>query len=105
MPLHAQVFDDVGLHLGRGGSGKGHHRDVFADGVEHGADAAVFRAEVVPPFRDAVGFVDGDEGDVDLFEELDILVLGKRLGGDEKQLGLAVGNILLDQLHLGFGQR
>ena len=68
--LHAEVFDDILLHLGGGRSGEGQDRHLGVDGGDGVAQAAVFGTEVVAPFRDAVGLVDGEERDGDLLQEL-----------------------------------
>ena len=76
---HVQVFLDVVLHFGRGGGGQGNDgRPAYF--LDNRADFAVFRPEVVSPFRDAVGFVHGKEGDFYFFEELHVAFFGQRFG-------------------------
>ena len=57
------------------------------------------------PFGNAVRLVNGYEGNVDLLEKFDVLVLGQGLRRDEQELGLPVSDILLHLLHLSLGQR
>src|SRR5690606_32729402 len=63
-----QLLDDVAADGRRGGGGDGENGRGPAPGAceegPDGRDAAVGRAEVVAPLRDAVGLVDGEEGDV-----------------------------------------
>ena len=47
------------------------------------------------PLRDTVSLVNSIEGDVCLFEEFHVLLLGQRFGGDIQQFCLA-------RLHVGF---
>ena len=82
--LDAEILEDVALNLGRGGGGKGDYgRRGYL--VYDGTDAAVFRTEVVPPFRDAVSLVHCVERYVDLLEKGYVLFLGKRLRGYVEQ--------------------
>ena len=102
---HPQVLHDVGLHLGRRRGGERDDRNIVADEIEHLADAAVLGAEIVTPLRNAVGFVDGDEGDLGFPEKLDVLFLGERFGRYEEQFGLAGRDVVLHLPHLRFGER
>ncbi len=71
-----EVLEDVLLHLfgGRGGErDHGHALDLIEDGPQ----PAVFRSEVMPPFTDAMGLVDGEEADLYIGEELHVLLLGE----------------------------
>ena len=100
-----KVFHDVVLHLHRGGGGEGDDGEVVADGVDDGTQTAVFRTEVVAPFRDAVCLVDGDERDLEAAQELGGLVFGERLGCHIEQLGLAALQVFLHLEQLGFRER
>jgi hypothetical protein len=102
---HIEVFQDVLLHFWSSRGRQGHDRHLAGDGVEHNADAAIFRAEIVAPFGDTVGFVDSHKRDVGVLEKLDVLFLGERFRRDEQQFGPAVGDVLLHLFHLCLGER
>src|SRR5581483_447573 len=59
-PAQAQLRADVLLHLRRRRGRKGHARHLGRL-VQHRAELAVFRTEVVPPVRDTVRLVDGEQ--------------------------------------------
>src|SRR5579872_6991759 len=48
------------------------------------------------PFRDTVGLVYGEKGDLQIAEEFHILLLGKRLGRNIEHLGMAVQKVFVD---------
>ena len=58
-----QMRDDVFADAARGGGGERHERDVRKMFAQPG-DLAVFGAEIVAPFADAMRLVNGDELDV-----------------------------------------
>ena len=95
----AQCAQDVALHLGGGGGGQ---RDygLAAYLVHYGPDAAVFGAEIVTPFGDAVSLVDGVERNLYLLEQGHVLLLGQRFRSHVKQLGPAGKQILPDLVEL-----
>ena len=67
--LEAEAFDDVGAG---GRIGRRRQRDA-RDAREVGGDGrelAIFRPEVMPPLRDAVRLVDGEEADVRILQHL-----------------------------------
>ena len=64
--LDAQVLENVALDLGRSGSREGNHRRRL-NLVYDVADLAVFRAEVMAPLGNTVGFIHRIEGDFDRF--------------------------------------
>ena len=103
--VHAEVLLDVALHLGRGRGRQRNHRHFLAYLVNDGADAAVFRTEVVSPFRDTVCLIDGVKGDVDILEEFHVLLLGQRLRSHIQQLRLAGDKVLLHFVDFHFRQR
>ena len=92
---HAEVFLYVVLHLGgsRGRKGDYGTRRYLVDDRTY---LAVFGAEIVSPFRDTVGFVDGVERNRHPFQEIDIVLLGKAFGSYIQQFGAAVEYIFLD---------
>ena len=103
--LHAEVFDDVLLNLGSGRGGEGKDGYLGIDGVDGSAQTAVFGAEVVAPFRDAVGLVDGEEGDGQMLQKLDGFFLGESLGSDVKQFGTALHQVVFYFASLDLGER
>mgnify|MGYP002527075328 CR=1 FL=1 len=66
--------------------------------------ASVFGTEVVAPFRDAVGLVDGEEGNLERLQELDSVLLGEGLGGNVEELGVALEEVVLDFAGLDTGE-
>ena len=58
----------------------------------------------MPPFRDAVGFVDGEETQPDRAQEIRILRLVQGFGRDIQELGPSGCNRLLDMEHLVLAQ-
>ena len=95
----AEVLEDVALDLGRGRRGEGDDRRRL-DVLDDGPDLPVFRPEVVAPFGDAVRLVHGVEGDVDLFQEGDVLFLGQGFRRDVQELGDPAQEVLPDLGHL-----
>ena len=57
--VHAEILLYVGLHFGRCRRCQRDDRHLGANGFDDGTDAAVFRTEVVSPFRDTMRFVNG----------------------------------------------
>ena len=92
---HAQVLLDIHLHLGRRGRRQRDQRRG-SDLVDDRAYAAILRPEVVSPLRNAVRLVDRIERNSDFAQEIDIILLRKRLGGEIEQLGLALEHVALD---------
>ena len=101
---HAQILLDVELHLGRGRSRQGDQRRR-ANLVDDRPDAAVLRAEVVSPLRNAVRLVDGVERNLYLAQERHVVLLGERLGCEIEQFGLAVEHVLPNLRHGGLVER
>ena len=83
--LEIELRDDVVLHRGRR---RGRERDDRCRTQERQALAqhAVLRTEVVPPLRDAVGFVDRDEGREPAGQQLGEARHLEPLGGDEEEV-------------------
>ncbi len=81
---HPEMFYDIFADAGGGGGGERHEGDVGEDFAE-GGELAVFGAEIVSPFGDAVGFVDGDEADVPAGEGLLEVVEHGAFGGDVEE--------------------
>ena len=100
----AQTLLDVRTHLVGGRSSEGNQRSL-AYLIHLVTDFAVFRTEVVSPFRNTVSLVDGIETDLYRFQEVHILVLGKRFRSNIKQLRLARKDITLHQVDGGLVER
>ena len=101
---NAEIFLDVVLHLQRGRGGQRYHREISYLRY-HGSDLAVFGAEIVAPFRDAMGLVDSEKRYVDRFQELDVLLLAQRFGRYIKQLGASLAHIGAHLLGIALRQR
>ena len=67
--LQIQLADDVGAHPFRSGGGEGNDRRL-GKVPPQGAQVAVIRAELMPPFGNAVGFVNGDEAQFQMFQKV-----------------------------------
>jgi hypothetical protein len=74
-----QLAADVVHHFLGGGGGQRQHRRT-AQGLDRAGHLEVGRAEVVPPLRDAVGFVDHHQGDLHFLQHLDELRQARRSG-------------------------
>jgi hypothetical protein len=102
-PGYVEVLEDVLLHLLGGGGREGDHGHAL-DLVEDGAQAAVFGSEVMAPFADAMGLIDGEEADGDLREELHVLFLGEGFRGHVEQLGDARADVGAHLLGIATGE-
>ena len=76
-----------------------------ADLVDDRADAAVLRTEIVAPLRNAVRLVDGVERYLDFAQKRDVVLLGKRLGGEIEQLGAPLQHVGAHLRHGGLVER
>ena len=56
----------LGTNAFGGGGGERHERDFWKNAAQ-GIDLAIFGAEIMAPFADAMGFVDGEQIDVPAF--------------------------------------
>ena len=83
--LQAEPLQDVlpGLRIGGGGQADHRHR---REELAQLAELHVFRAEIVPPLGDAVGLVDGEQGDRQLLEPVEEAVAEQPLRGDVEQV-------------------
>ena len=102
--LYLQIFLDIASHLVGGSSREGYHRRV-ANLVDGRSEVAVLGSEVVSPLRDAVGFIDGIERNLERLEKLEVLGLVERLGSHVEQLGLAVAHVIHHLCGLRLGER
>jgi hypothetical protein len=88
--VEAEGGDDVVSDAPRGGRGQAHNGDL-GDLAPEPDQFLVGGAEVVAPFGDAVGFVDGDAGELALrVDGLDVAAEGfgqAELGGDVEETG------------------
>ena len=76
--FHPEVLLDVFLHFRRRGRGQSDD-GCLADTLNHRTDLAVFRTEVMTPFRDTMCLVNGVETDFHPFQKVHVLVLLKTL--------------------------
>ena len=89
---NGQILHNVGAHLVGGRSGEGNDRR-FANLVDNGTYAAVFRAEIVPPLRNAVRLVNSIKRYLHRLEEIYVLLLVERFGCHVEQLRLTGHNV------------
>ena len=90
-----EVAADVVGDFGGGGGGEGEDTgdaEVFGEAGQ----LEVVGAEVVAPLGDAVGFVDGEEGDGHLVEAGAELLVGEALGGDVEEFEGAGADLVID---------
>ena len=99
----AQVFLDVVLDFRRRRRRQRDDREL-TNTLDDGLQAPVFRTEVMPPFGDAVGFVDGEETQPDGAQEIGVLFLVQGFRSNVQKLGSARGHGLLDMEHLVLAQ-
>ena len=93
--FHAQVFLNVCLDFWRSRRRKGDDGHL-GNLIDDGADAPVFRTEIMAPFGNAVGLVHRHKTDAYAAQEVDVVLLGKALRGDVQQLGQTGADILSD---------
>ena len=80
-----QLRANIRLRFEVGRSGDGHARHA-GEAVGELAKRAIVRPEVVAPLADAVRFVDGDERDRALFEEIEKALREQTFGRDVEQI-------------------
>src|ERR1700689_2557745 len=85
-----ELLDDVVADVLGGAGGEGGYGAVGEMGAQI-IELAVFGAEFVAPFGDAVGFVDYEVGDGDFAEPFDCGALGYALGREIEQAEFAFG--------------
>ena len=86
--LQAEAGKDIGAGLRVGGGGQGNEGDA-GEVAAQTTELDIFRAEIVPPLRNAVRFVDGEEGNGDLGEAGKELFAHQPFRGDIKEVKLA----------------
>jgi len=96
-----ELVDDVVADLAGGAGGEGRDGMIGEKSAEL-AELAVFGAEVVAPLGDAMGFVDGEEGERDLLEPLGGAVHEGALGGDVHEAVFASDGFLFEFAAVGF---
>jgi hypothetical protein len=86
--LQVQALDDflAGAHVGGGGQGDARH---MGEQLGQLAQLQVFGAEIVAPLRYAVGFVDGEQRDVEVAQEIQHARLHQALGRQVEHLHFA----------------
>ena len=90
-----KTLDDLGASAGVGGRGErdaGHVREPLLEQVE----LQVVGSKIVPPLRDAVGLVNGEQRDSDLLKQREGAFLGEALRGNVEQVQLPGPQRLLD---------
>ena len=102
---HVEVFQDILLHLGRCGSGERHDRHMTGYSIQHDTDTAVFRAEVVSPFRDTVRLVYRHERNMRVLEKLNVFFFGQGFRSHIEDLGTTICNVLFYLFHLHLCER
>ena len=100
---HLQLVENVrtGLGVRRGGQRDPRHRGEPAC---EGGEPPILGAEVVPPLRHAVRFVDGDQRDLATLQQLERSVHQQPLGRDVEQAGLPAAQALQHRAALPLGQ-
>jgi len=93
--VQLQALRDLGAGIRRGRGRERNARHVRPALVQH-RQAQVFRPEIVPPLRDAVRFVDGEQRDAAAFKQLQAAVGQQAFGGDVQQVELARQKRLFD---------
>jgi hypothetical protein len=96
-----ELVDDVVADLLGGACGEGRDGMIGEEAAEL-AELAVFGAEVVAPLGDAMGFVDGEKGERDLFEPVGGAVHEGALGGDVHEAVFAGDGFLFEFAAVGF---
>src|SRR5260221_13602964 len=100
-----EIFDDVAFYLRGGRCRKGNDGDFRADLVHHFPQSAVFGPEVMPPFRDTVCFIDGEERYLQVAEKFHVFLLGQRLGRYIEHFGMPVQQVFMHFPDLFFAKR
>ena len=90
--LHAQQRDDVVADAGGRGGGQGDERHVREPPAQDG-ELAILGPEIVAPFRDAVGLVDGDEADVPRLQRPEHVLGHEAFRRQVEDLVLAAGQV------------
>ena len=75
---HTQILLDIVLHLRCGGCSQCNERS-FPDFIDNRTNTAIFRSEVMSPFRNTMGLIYGIERNLNRFQELHILFFCQRL--------------------------
>ena len=83
---------DVLPHSGGGGGSK-RKTNRFGKPLSHFDDLTILRSEVMPPFRDAVGFVYGNAIDLNRIEKRENVLHEKCFWRNEKQFHIAVADV------------
>ncbi len=78
----------------RRGCGRERQADRIREAISHFDELAIFGAEVVPPLRDAVGFVDREQGNFQSREKREDARGEQRFGRDVEQLHFAALHVV-----------
>ena len=90
-----KTLGDLGASAGVGGRGEGDAGDVRETLLEQ-VELQVVGSKIVPPLRDTVGLVNGEQRDGDLLQQREGAFLGEALRGDVEQVELPGPQRLLD---------
>jgi hypothetical protein len=91
--------EDVGARAAVGGGGQRQPRHLRKT-VEQRTQQAIVGAEVMPPLAHAMRFVDREQGDVGLVEQLREALLARPLGRDVEQVELARAQGIADRARI-----
>ena len=102
--LQIQLADDIIPHPFRSGGGEGNDRRL-GKVPPQGAQVAVIGAELMPPFGNAVGFVNGDEAQFQMFQKVAETRQRQPFRGYIENLDFAPGRGGLHPVNFRQGQR
>lgn len=93
--LDGKVAANVFGYLGGGGGGEAEDTRDF-ELVGKAGEFEVVGPKIVAPFRDAMGFVDSEEGEFDLCEACTKFLVGESFGRDIEEFEVAVFEALIE---------
>ena len=99
----AEVFDDIDADAFGGGGGEGHEGHLGEDLAEF-SELAIFGAEIVTPFGNAVGFIDSELGDIPLAEEFESAIEEEAFWGGVEESIFASEKSAVAAFGLGGGE-
>lgn len=98
-----KVAANIFRNLRGGGGGEAEDARDFEFFGEAG-ELEIIGSEVVAPFGDAMGFVDGEEGEFHLFEAGPEFLVGEAFGGDVEEFEVVVFEALVEVDDFVFGE-
>src|SRR4051812_15479356 len=81
-----------------------YYGNIGIDLIHHFPQAAIFRSEIMAPFRNTVRFVYGKEGNLEITEKLQVFLLGKSLRRYIQHFCIAAFQIVVYFLYFFFGK-